>query len=145
MGNTDIEDSLRRLDNLTQEEAKMAPAGHLKIAHTVEGKVMGVDERVKEAGGEVQSVSKKVEDVNDRVQGIDNKVQRIDNRIQGIDDEVKLVVHRVQVVDGEVKGVGDSVQGIHSKLDDTNRLSSLSFPTFSFRILRSVRRKPTSR
>jgi hypothetical protein len=89
MGNTDIEDGLRRLDNLTQEEAKMAAAEHLKIAHTVEGKVMGVD--------------------------------------------------------GEVKGVRDSVQGIHNKLDDTTRSSSLSFPTFSFRMLRSVRRKPAPR
>jgi len=105
MGNTDIEDSLRRLDNLTQEEAKMAAAEQLKIAHSVEGKVTGVDERVKEVGGDVQSVSKKVQDVDD-------KVQCVDDRVQGIDDEVK--------------GIG---QSIHDKLDDTNRSSSLNFPT----------------
>ena len=144
MGNTDIEESLRRLDNLTQEEAKMAAAQQLKIAHTVERRVMGVDERIKEVGGDVQGVSKKVQDVDDRVQGVDdkvqgvgNKVQSVDNKVQGMGDEVQGVVDRVQAVDDkvqdiddEVKGVGHSVQDIHGKLDDTKRLSSLSFPTF---------------
>ena len=151
MGNTDIEDSLGRLDKLTQEEARMAAAEQLKIAHMVEGKVMGVDERVKEVGSEVQSVSKRVRDVGDRVQGVDDKVQGIDDevkvvvdrvqavddKVQGIDDEVKgvgdiiqAVDNKVQGIDDEVKDVGHSVQGIHGKLDDTNRSSSLGFPTF---------------
>ena len=121
MGDSDVEESLRRLDNLTQEEAKMAAAEQLKIGHTVEGIVMGVDERVKEVGSDVQSVSKKVQDVDDRVQGVDDKVQSVDNRVQGIDEDVKEVVDRVQDVD-------DEVQGIHGKLDDTSRSSSLSFP-----------------
>ena len=69
MGNADIEDSLRRLDNLTQEEAKMAAAEQLKIAHSVEGKVASVDERVKEVGSDVQSVSKKVQDVGQSIHG----------------------------------------------------------------------------
>jgi hypothetical protein len=74
IGDTDIEESLRKLDNLTQEEAKMAAAEQLKVAHTVEGIVVGVDERVKEVGGDVQSVGKKVQDVDDRVQGIHGKL-----------------------------------------------------------------------
>ena len=115
MGNTNIEGSLQRLDNLTQEEAKMAAAQQLTIAHTVEGKVTGIGERVKEVGGNVQSASKKVQDVDDRVQDVDDKVQ-------GIDSEV---------------------HGIHGKLDDTRRSSSHSFPTFHS--LRSARRKPTPR
>ena len=69
IGNTDVEESLRRLDNLTQEEAKMASAEQLKIAHTVERKVTGVDERVKEVGGDVQSVGKKVQDVGQSIHG----------------------------------------------------------------------------
>jgi hypothetical protein len=55
------------LDNLTQEEAKITSAEQLKIAHTVEGKVMDVDERVKEVGGDVQSVGKKVQDVGQSI------------------------------------------------------------------------------
>ena len=144
MGNTDIEECLRRLDNLTQEEAKMAAAEQLKIAHTIERKVTGIDERVKEVGGDVQCVGKKLQDVDDRVQGVDDKVQsvnntvqHVDDKVQGIDEEVKGVVDRVQAVDDkvqgiddEVKGVGHGVEGIHGKLDDTNRSSSLSIPTF---------------
>ena len=104
MGNTDIEESLRRLDNLTQEEVKMASAEQLKIAHIIKGGVMGVDERVKEVGGDVRSVGKKV---------------------QGIDNEVKGVVDRVQSVDDKVQGIDDGVQGVHGKLDDAHRSSSL--------------------
>ena len=39
MGNTDIEDSLEKLDKLTQEEARMASAEQLKIAHGVDSKL----------------------------------------------------------------------------------------------------------
>jgi len=71
MGNTDIEDNLRRLDRLTQEEARMASAEQLKIAHSVEAKVVGVDKRVQAVGDDV---GKKVEDVDNRVQVIDGKL-----------------------------------------------------------------------
>jgi hypothetical protein len=101
MGNTDIEDSLLRLDQLTQEEAKLVSAELLRIAHSVEGKVMGVDERVQDIGADVQVV-------DDRVQGVDNRIQGIDDKVQSIDDEVK--------------DVGDKIQG---KLDDINRSSPL--------------------
>jgi hypothetical protein len=47
MGNREIEDSLERLDKLTQEEARMATAEQLKMTHSVDGKVMGVDDRVR--------------------------------------------------------------------------------------------------
>ena len=36
VGNTDIEDSLQRLDKLTQEEARMANAESLKVIHNVD-------------------------------------------------------------------------------------------------------------
>ena len=74
IGHTDIEDSLEKLDKLTQEEARMASAEQLRIAHSVEGKVMGVDERVQGVGNDVQDVGKNVEDVRDEVQGVDRKL-----------------------------------------------------------------------
>jgi hypothetical protein len=55
-GNRDIEDSLERLDKLTQEEARMASAELLKMTQSVDGKVMGVDDRVKGVEGKVQDV-----------------------------------------------------------------------------------------
>ncbi|KAH9073566.1 hypothetical protein EDB83DRAFT_82859 [Lactarius deliciosus] len=41
-GRTELEDALKRLDKLTQEEARMAAAQVLKIAHNVENKVTQV-------------------------------------------------------------------------------------------------------
>jgi hypothetical protein len=38
-GKTDVEDSLKRLDILTQEEARMATAQVLKIAHNIDDTV----------------------------------------------------------------------------------------------------------
>ena len=38
-GRTDLEDALKRLDKLTQEEARMAAAQLLKIAHNIENKI----------------------------------------------------------------------------------------------------------
>jgi hypothetical protein len=42
MGRTDIEDALKRLDRLTQEEARMAAAQVLKVANTVDDRVQGI-------------------------------------------------------------------------------------------------------
>ena len=47
LGKTDIEDSLKRLDKLTQEEALMAYAEVLKVAHRIDDKVASVNENVK--------------------------------------------------------------------------------------------------
>jgi len=52
----------------------MASAEQLRIAHSVEGRVMGVDERVQGVGEDVQNVGKRVEDVRDQVQGVDRKL-----------------------------------------------------------------------
>jgi hypothetical protein len=79
-GNSDIEDSLQRLDKLTQEEAKMASAELLRITHSVEEKMIGVD----------------------------NRVQGVDDKIQGIDDEMKGVGDKVQSVDGKLDDINRS-------------------------------------
>ena len=46
IGRTDIEDALKRLDRLTQEEARMAAAQVLNVANTVDGRVRGVDDKI---------------------------------------------------------------------------------------------------
>jgi hypothetical protein len=63
-GNRDIEDSLERLDKLTQEEARMASAELLKMTHSVDSKVMGVGGRDKGVEGKVQDVRGDVQDVD---------------------------------------------------------------------------------
>jgi hypothetical protein len=73
VGRTDIEDALKRLDKLTQEEARMATAQVLKVAHTVDNKVAGVDDRVASVGDKVKVVDDKVAEVLDGAQYIFNR------------------------------------------------------------------------
>ena len=63
IGRTEIEDALKRLDKLTQEEARMAAAENLKVAHAVDKKVEGVADTVAV--------------VDDRVKVVDNKVMEV--------------------------------------------------------------------
>jgi hypothetical protein len=74
MGNTDIEDGLRRLDKLTQEEARMASAELLKITHSVDSKVMGIDDRMKGVEGKIQDVRGDVHEVGNKAQDVDDQL-----------------------------------------------------------------------
>ena len=84
VGRTDIEDALKRLDKLTQEEARMATAQVLKVTHAVDDRVLGVDNRV--AG------------VDDRVAGVDDKVSSVDGRVKAVDDKVAAVIDGAQYI-----------------------------------------------
>ncbi|KAH8977714.1 hypothetical protein EDB92DRAFT_1808292, partial [Lactarius akahatsu] len=59
-GKNDVEDALQRLDQLTQEEARMAAVEALSIIRGIDDKVDGINEGVRT--------------VNAKVEGIDNKV-----------------------------------------------------------------------
>ena len=76
-GRTEVEDALKRLDKLTQEEARMAAAQNLKVTHTV-------DERVKGVVDTVEAIDNKVADVDDRVASVKAKVVTIDDRVKEI-------------------------------------------------------------
>ena len=78
IGRAEIEGALKRLDKLTQEEARMAAAQNLKVTHTVDRRVMGVVDVV-------GAVENRVAGVDDRVAGVDNRVQQTANDV----DEVK--------------------------------------------------------
>ncbi|KAF8267457.1 hypothetical protein EI94DRAFT_1701027 [Lactarius quietus] len=47
LGKTDIEDALKRLDRLTQEEARMATAQLLTLTHGVDGKVNDIGDAIR--------------------------------------------------------------------------------------------------
>jgi hypothetical protein len=113
-GSTDIEDSLQRLDKLTQEEARMASAELLKVTHGVDAKVIGVDDRVKGVEGKVDDVHGDVQDIGNHVQDVGNKVQNVDGRVQDVHDDVQDVGNMVQDID-------DGVQGINDKLEQVDR------------------------
>ena len=61
IGNTEIEDCLQKLDKLTQEEARMALAEQLKVAHDIDGKVTSVDDRVQGIGTDISSGFRRVD------------------------------------------------------------------------------------
>jgi hypothetical protein len=97
-GMADLENALKKLDRLTQEEARMAHAEVLRITHNIREEVKIVD-------GKVERVDDKVEDVGDKVQCVDDKVQVvIDDGKQArvvakdIGDKVQCVDEKVQVV-----------------------------------------------
>jgi hypothetical protein len=56
IGKADIEDALKRLDKLTQEEARMATTQVLKATRSVDDRVAGVDGRVKAIDGKVAKI-----------------------------------------------------------------------------------------
>jgi uncharacterized protein YoxC len=63
-GNTEIEDSLDRLDKLTVEEMQMASAELLKITHSVEENVQYVHGNVQGISSDVKDMSSDVREVN---------------------------------------------------------------------------------
>ena len=119
IGNTDVEDALRRLDKLTQEEARMATAELLKITHNVDRTVEGMDNRMKGVDGRVQDINNNVQDIGNTLQGIGDKMHDVDDKVRGVDD-------RVQEVDDRVQEVGDRVQDLDDKMDQANCSSSPS-------------------
>ena len=124
---SDVEDALKRLDSLTQEEAQMAAAQVLKATHTVDetGTVRGVadivvsvDSRVAGVSDQVQSVGDQVQGVGDQVHVVNDQVQGVSDQVQGVGDQVQVVSDQVQNISDQVQGVGGQVQGISGQVHD---------------------------
>jgi septal ring factor EnvC (AmiA/AmiB activator) len=109
IGRTDMDDALKRLDKLTQEEARMAVAQNLKATHAVDervsnmavaidNRVAGVDDRVASVDDRVIKVDDKVTRVDDKVTSIDDKVASVNDKVASVDDKVAEVLHGAQVI-----------------------------------------------
>jgi hypothetical protein len=85
IGRTDLEDAQKRLDRLTQEEARMAAAQVLKVANAVDDRVQGI-------ANNMVSVDNKVAGVNDRVKDVHDQVKVVDDRVKAVDDKVVAVI-----------------------------------------------------
>ena len=79
IGRTDMEDALKRLDMLTQEEARMATAEVLRTAHAIDERVRGVNEQVLAVGDRVASVHDKVAEVINGAQVISSQAWEMFN------------------------------------------------------------------
>jgi archaellum component FlaC len=89
-----MEDALKRLDSLTQEEVRMAVAENLKATHNV-------DERVRGVADTVVAIDNRVASVDDQVSGVDARVAKVDDRVAGVDDRVASVDDKVaEVING---------------------------------------------
>ena len=108
-----MEDALKRLDRLTQEEARMAVAQNLKVTHTV-------DERVRGVANTVEAIDNRVAGVDDRVAGVDDRVARVDDRVACVDDRVARVDDKVTNVDDKVEGIDTRVAGVDDKVAVVN-------------------------
>ena len=76
-GKTDLEDGLKKLDTLTNEEVVMAVAQLLNIAHKIDNKVTEVGDGVRGIDGKVQVMSDNVKAVDDMVQTIADGEQSV--------------------------------------------------------------------
>ena len=96
LGMKDVEDALQRLDQLTQEEARMAAAESLTITR-------GIDEKVKVVDEKLEGVDERVQSIDVKVEGIDDKMLSVDGKVQGVDSKVQVVDHKVgSVIEGEL-------------------------------------------
>ncbi|KAH9060282.1 hypothetical protein EDB87DRAFT_1822166 [Lactarius vividus] len=90
-GRTDLEDAVKKLDRLTQEEARMALAEVLKITHIFREDVKVVDGKVESTDNKVEDMGDKVDNVGDKVDDVGDKVEDIGDRVQCVDEKVKVV------------------------------------------------------
>ncbi len=92
IGRTEMEDALKRLDKLIQEEVRMAIAQNLKVTHTIDKGVKQVVDTVVAIDDRVVRVDDRVAAVNDRVASVDNTVKGIDDRMKDVDNKVAEVI-----------------------------------------------------
>ena len=126
LGRTDLEDALKKLDELTHEEARMATAQVLKVTHTIEERVRGVADTLLGVDDRVARVEAGVISVDDRVAGVDERIAGVDIRLAGVDEKVNGVDNTLASVDNKVANVDDRVVGVDDRVADVdNRLAGV--------------------
>ena len=139
-GMSDLEDALKKLDRLTQEEARMSNAEVLRLAQSIHDGVENVDGKVEEVGDKVGDVGDKVQCVDDKVQVVidgalalfcqlktflryiisDGKQARV--AAKEISDKVSDVGVKVERVDDKVQVVIDGARGLSGRLSNHSNI-----------------------
>ncbi|KAH9062210.1 hypothetical protein EDB87DRAFT_1682210 [Lactarius vividus] len=132
-GRTDLEDAVKKLDRLTQEEARMALAEVLKISHTVRNDVKIVD-------GKVESIDGKVEDMGNKGSDMDDKVDNVGDIV----DDVGNKVADVQVVIDDSKGAKLIIQQRANNVDEVKSWLSPADPSTNHNIARKAQHNGTT-
>jgi hypothetical protein len=102
IGNTDVKDALQRLNNLTEEEDRIASAELWRTTH-------GLGEGVQAVERGMEDIVVEVQYVHDRVESVDEGVQDVLYTVQGLNVELRGVGHGVQDIDHNVQSVRDEV------------------------------------
>ena len=128
----DLESALKKLDRLTQEEARMAIAEVLRVSHSVRDEVKVVDgkvesvvdkvedigENVADLGEEVADLGDKMEDVGEKVEDIGDKVEEIGTGVEDVGEKVEDIGDKVEEICTGVEDVGNKVEDIAGKVED---------------------------
>jgi uncharacterized protein YoxC len=93
----DLEDALKKLDRLTQEEARMAHAEVLRVTHCIRKEVKIVD-------GKVERLEDKVDEVGDKVGGkVDEAGNKVGEKVQCVDEKVQVVIDSARDLSCQLK------------------------------------------
>ncbi len=92
IGRMEMEDALKRLDKLTQEEVRMAAAQNLKVTHAVDGRVKGVADTVEAIDNKVAGIENQMASVHDQVADVNERVVAVDDRVKVVDNNVMQVI-----------------------------------------------------
>ncbi|KAH9023811.1 hypothetical protein EDB84DRAFT_1440875 [Lactarius hengduanensis] len=97
-GTTKLEDGLKKLDKMTNDEVRMASAELLRIAHVIDEKVEGVDNKLQGVGIQVKEIDENVQGVNKDVRGVSLQVQDVHENVRIVEDKVQMVIDGAQTV-----------------------------------------------
>ena len=122
-----MEDALKRLDKLTNEEVRMVTAQVLDATHAVDDRVGRVGDGVLDVGNKVAGVDDRVARVNERVAGVDNHVKAIDDKVAIVIDgaQLSLVSQEENILNSDV---------FRGKRDKGSHGSSETFVVFFLRL-----------
>ncbi|KAH9077521.1 hypothetical protein EDB83DRAFT_2311265 [Lactarius deliciosus] len=98
-GRADLEDAVKKLDRLTQEEARMALTEVLKVTHIVRDGVRVIDSKVESMDDKVEDIGGKVDDIDDKVEDVGDKVEDIGHRVQCVDEKVQVIIDGISKSD----------------------------------------------
>ena len=93
-----MEDALKRLDKLTQEEARMATAEVLRSTHAIDGRVLAVDDKLASVDDRVAKVDDKVAEVINGAPIISSQAREILNLNPSDGKEAKQVIKEANQV-----------------------------------------------
>ena len=116
---TEIEDCLDNLDKLTQEEARMAFAESLKVAHSADGKFVAIDDRIKDFGDRMKEVGREVLNARSDMQDLGSKAEGIEDRAQAALDDMKDFGGMTQIIASDLKDLSSKI------LDDADKLDQM--------------------